>query len=418
MTSLRKAHLVPALAGLLGLAACEIPPPVAPTADKRQQAERVSRIEGEVVVQGASRGNAVLFLYAKERPPPTGRPVAFTVIPGEKVFGGALNVSVPGVYTAPFSFSLVKPGDYLIRGFLDADSCLVGASPCRASDFNPWYGVTAEPNKGDVGGGAADLATRALVPIHVTAERPATEVSVIFQESATTVVPADRPAFQVASAVNAVTGQPAGTGSPVAGATLQAPAPIVLTLTPQNVEGSAVSQAGTFLVRYVDDNGDGQPDDNDRDGKPDLWPKVIVRKLAETTTLLLDENDLDKNGVLDEGPSVVDNNADGAADLTVLAAGWEPDTYNTLRSNLDAAMSMGYPFIKAPALKFVVLPRALDMRTGTPTPFAALPKGKYAVILLSFTGQSWRTPNELSPKLASAIGLPATESQVFYIDVP
>ena len=65
-----------------------------------------------------------------------------------------------------------------------------------------------------------------------------------------------------------------------------------------------------------------------RDGAPDLWPRVVVRKLADPKAGLLDENDLDRNGVLDaDSPSCLhaDSTLDGKPCLVVLAAGLVPD---------------------------------------------------------------------------------------------
>ncbi|MGZ3459198.1 MAG: hypothetical protein ACXU86_11925, partial [Archangium sp.] len=157
-----------ALAAMLATG-CE-PPPVVPTADRRQH-QQLSRIEGEVVVQSRARGNAIILLYDAGHPPPpqgAGRPVSFTVIPAEQLFGPA-DPDSSGPFTAPFTFSLVAPGHYLLRGFIDADTCGTGAQPCHTPDFIPWYDVTGEPNAGDVGGAAVDAVTQAPRVVEVAA---------------------------------------------------------------------------------------------------------------------------------------------------------------------------------------------------------------------------------------------------------
>lgn len=398
-----------ALASLLGLG-CE-PPPVVATADKRQHAT-TSRIEGSVLVQGRARGNAVVFLYDADRPPPpqgTGRPLTFTVVPQEQLFGADLdNPNVSGPFVAPFSFSLVGPGRYTVRGFIDADTCRAGATPCHHADFIPWYDITAQPNTGDMGGAAlvdatAPSANRQYRVLEVAAREDGslnvvTGVSVTFDSSAT--VPLDRPSF-------AVEGD--GTFNPASGTKL-------LKLKPQPIHDGVMDVGPPgFLVRYVDDNNDGVPDDANGDSKPDLWPRVVVRKLAAAPSLL-DENDADHNGVLDaQGVDYphADGSQDGQPDAVVLAAKLVDDA---LQSAL--ASSGGKPVV-VPELTVAVLPQALDASNPrAPAPLKSVPSGRYSVTLLQFTGQTWRVPNELSPALASPLGLPAVESQSFVLEVP
>ncbi len=404
----------PALAGLLlsTLLAlgCE-PPPVQATSDRQQQT-RSARIEGSVVVQGPARGNAVVFLYDVEHPPPpqgTGHPVAFAVVTQEELFGSELDTSTTGPFTAPFVFPLVRPGRYLLRGFIDTDTCRTGASPCHGPDFIPWYNVTAEPNVGDVGGAAVDLATRVprVIEVRETDDGtpiPVLGVTVSFSDSAT--VTADRPVFEVVGS---------STIDPNGGLKL-----LKLRARPIH-EGAVNLSSPIFLVHFVDENHDGVPDDANGDGVPDLWPRVVVRKLADGGSGITDENDLDNNGVLDaEGVDYAHASgpADGAPDLVVLAAGLVPDAlppglYDTNNRPLTNAV------LPLSELTVAVRPLALDARNpSAPAPLQKLPSGRYAVIVLQSTGQVWRVPNELSPTLAGSLGLPSIEGQGFSLQVP
>jgi hypothetical protein len=384
------------------LVACE-PPPVVPTQDRRQNVE-TSRIEGEVLVQGTFRGNAIVSLFDAERLPPpsgTGRPIAFTFVPAEELFGDA-PPDFAGPFTAPFSFSLVPPGRYVVQGFIDVDGCLpVATEGCRGPDFNPWISVAGEPNRSDVGGAAVlDATTRALRVIEVGVDRPATGVTVSFASTAT--VPFDRPVFRAASKVTLV---------PSEGIK-------VVELLPNPLQLGPVDQrAPAFVARYVDANNDGVPDDADGDGQADLWPKVVVRKLAEGGIGLADENDLDRNGLLD--PTGVDyphasGPADGKPDAVVLAAAIERDELVTALNG-----SGGLP-VPMPRLKLVVRPLALDASNPkSPQPLATVPPGRYAVTLIQFTGQTWRIPNELTPGIGSALGVGAEDpSQTVVVEVP
>lgn len=377
------------------LAACE-PVPVVPGADKRQNAA-ASRIEGELVVTSTARGNAVVLLFDAARPPPpagTGRPLAFTVVPREQLFGSAADGD-GGPFTAPYAFSLVAPGRYLIRAFIDANA-----------DFIPWYGVTGEVNAGDVGGAAVDALTRAPREVVIGEDlAPALSVPVSISDAAR--VPLDRPTFRALDGPTELQLTAAG-------------GPKVVELVSQPLSDGLVQQPSpAFLARFLDANGDGAPDDANGDGVPELWPRVVVRKLTavEGVNPLLDENDLDKNGVLDEGGVDYSTPADGAPDLVVLAAGFDPTGLAPLL--LD---SMGR--VKAAAtpvnqLRLVVRPIALDASNpAAPAPLQGLPSGRYAVVVIQETGQTWRTPNELSPALAEGVGLPAVASQAFTVVVP
>lgn len=390
-------------------------PPVVPTDDRRQNS-RTSRIDGELVVQGTARGNAVAFLYNSARPPPpagTGRPIGFTFIPAEQIYGAALtDRTISGPFTAPYTFSLVPPGQYIIRGFIDHDECAGATGGCRRSDFNPWFGVTAEPNAGDVGGAAVDANTRQQRVIDIKLEeggvlQAATGIPVSFSDSAT--IPLDRPAFTV-------------TGTKVYSPTTTTPNKY-LDLLPNPIQDGPIDQrrALAFTVKYYDDNRDGTPDG--------FWPKVVVRKLDEgDATHLTDENDLDHNGILDnvedgaKDYEHVESGQDGKADLVVLTAGFDPTPVRALLND-----SSGVPkrdpvtgdFVALPisSLRLVLGPAALDASYSPPVPLKTLPRGRYAIILISFTGQTWRVPNELQPGVADAAGLPVQTGQDFYVDL-
>lgn len=387
---MKRTFLVVALT-LLG---CEAPG-VFPGADKRQNTQS-GRIEGQVIVNTATRGRIVLFLYDAARPPPptgTGRPLTFTVVSRESVFGAALEGDT-GPFTAPFAFSLVAPGRYLIRGFVDSND-----------DFIPWYGVTADATQGDVGGGAIDPATRATRVVEVGTDEagqpiPALDVPVSFSDAAK--VPLDRPIFSVVGGMDSVTlsGQPKV---------------IELQATVIN-EGVMNQPTPAFMVRFLDDNLDGVPDDANGDGVPEVWPRVVVRKLPFEKSPLLDENDLDKNGIVDaEGEDYEHANGekDGKPDVVVLAAGFDVTEYAP--SLFDAMGRVKLTPTIVPRLRLVLQPRAFDVSAPTsPQLLRGVPVGRYAITVIQLTGQTWRVPNELGLDVP---GLPLIASQSFVVQV-
>ncbi|HVE87187.1 MAG TPA: hypothetical protein VND93_30235 [Myxococcales bacterium] len=426
---------------------CDVPP-VAPTSDPAQNVA-TSRIEGEAVVAGAARGNLVIFRFDAARPPPptgTGRPESFTIVPREQIFGDA-PAGTTGPFTASYSFSLVPEGRYLLRGFLDADGAFCpgpGGSQCRVPDFNPWYGVTGEPNRGDVGGAAVDALTLAFRTVTIARGEgdvlnAATGVSFTVQQGATTVVPADRPAFAVNTSTTnqqfvVATSQPCSAQAPTG------PRCKLVDVVSAPVYGGAVDQrAPAFLVRFIDNNNDCVADDINGDGQPDFWPRVFVRKQADVNNpaLLVDENDWDHDGVVDSvapaGVSALpdyphaNGSLDGKPDAVLLAAGIVPDS-TVLSQLVDGSTgqprctltSSGpqWPVAAVNSLKLAVQSVALDVADpSVPVLLRGVPPGKYALTLMQFTGQTWRLPNELQPGVAAAAGLPETLSQGWYLDV-
>ncbi|MDP1826408.1 MAG: hypothetical protein Q8L48_24280 [Archangium sp.] len=379
----------------LTLLGCEAPG-VFPGGDKRQNTQS-GRIEGQVIVSTATRGRIVLFLYDAARPPPpsgTGRPLTFTVVSRESVFGAALENDT-GPFTAPFAFSLVAPGRYLIRGFVDSND-----------DFIPWYGVTADATQGDVGGGAIDPVTRATRVVEVGTDEagqpiPALDVPVSFSDAAK--VPLDRPIFSVIGGMDSVT------------LTGNQPKVIELQATVIN-EGVMNQPTPAFMVRFLDDNLDGVPDDANADGVPEVWPRVVVRKLPLEKSPLLDENDLDKNGIVDaEGEDYEHANAekDGKPDVVVLAAGFDVTEYAA--SLVDAMGRVKATPTIVPKLRLVLQPRAFDVSAPTsPQLLRGVPVGRYAITVIQLTGQTWRVPNELGLDVP---GLPLIASQSFVVQV-
>jgi len=427
---------------VVALGGCELPP-VRPTSDTAQNVQ-TSRIEGEAVVAGSARGNLVILRFDATRPPPplgTGRPEAFTIITREQLFKDALSTST-GPFIAPYAFSLVPPGSYLLRGFLDAEGsqgalCSGGLVAGRISDFNPWYGVTGEPNCGDVGGAAVDALTLAFRTVTIATDEDdrvteaATGVTFTVQQSTSTTVPVDRPAYQVITA----SPQFAVSTAPLCNPAFPAgPRCKVLDVATMAVYDGVVDQrVPRFMVRFIDNNNDCVADDINGDNQPDFWPRVFVRKLADANNpaLLVDENDRDRDGVVDTDPGLAsyphaDGSTDETPDAVQLAAGLIPDAA-VLSVLVDqstgqpkctpSASGPQWPMVPVSSLRLAVQSVALDVfNPSAPVRLQGVPPGKYAMTVMQFTGQTWRLPNELQTGVAGG-GLPERPSQGWFLDV-
>ena len=248
-----------------------------------------------------------------QRPPPpqgTGRPVAFTIIPLDELYGTEVDQPTSGPFTAPFTFPLVRPGSYLLRGFIDTDPCRATPVSCHGSDFIPWYNVTAEPNVGDVGGAAVDVATRAPRVFEVREAEDGTPHALCYGRH------------------RELLGH--GHGRRTApSSTWWAPRRLiqrrgiqVFKLRSRPItEGVVNLRSPVFLVRFMDENRDGVPDRRQQGRRAGLWPRAAVRKLSDGGNGLTDENDLDNNGVVDtDGVDYahVDGTQDGQPDVVVL----------------------------------------------------------------------------------------------------
>lgn len=407
------------------LAACADPP--VQTAADRANAPETAPLSGQVVFQGTTRGDAIVFLYDAAQPPPprgTGRPRAFAKIPASQLFPGALHdPAQSGPFAADFTFPTVAPGRYLLAAMLDADACLTAPTThCRLADFVPFYAVTREPNGGDLLGGHLDLQGQ-LAPVTVPGPDESGHLSAVVGAQVALGGPPlpDRPAFTVALEPPRV--DAAGLGK----VDKTAPTPFQLVAAPLEL-GAVDERQAMFLVRYVDDDHDGLPDLGPS-GAPLLWPKLYLRKIADADPAqfnpavyagLRDENDLDDDGILDAtGKSydrIVDGGlvrADGRPALVVLASALLPDANLLAQLALPDGGGDVTKVVPAASLSAAVLPAAFDLSTGSPTPLAALPPGRYAVVLESFTGQSWRLPNELAPVAAGALGFSPQPAQGF-----
>jgi len=350
-----------------------------------------SSIRGTVTSEGVLHGDVFLMLYSCDEPPPpegAGRPIDFVVIPQADFDDDE----------APFVFPLVAAGAsatadtaadsacYLIVGFADSDH-----------DFNPFFGVTGQVTAGDY----VSSAVVVMVPGAPSENEPIPLVENV-QVEIDTVVPLDRPSFEVQVTHASTLIDPCGTA-------LEEGTPLSLNLgkdtdflldydllcaavdaLPVSSSLVDVEQPLFTLVFAPDGDSDGLPDDINGDTMPDvLWPKVVFYKLdpADSSMLTTTEPPLVIPGV------VLPQNPDG-----------DP-AYDHLTNYLMAGMPLdgetAYPVDHLD----LVIPEVLLMDADAVPPATELLEnvaatglelaGAYQVLIMNSTGQLWSTPNEL-----------------------
>ena len=142
------------------------------------------------------------------------------------------------------------------------------------------------------------------------------------------------------------------------------------------------AHAPQFLVSYQGCDSGGKPVDQDFDNLPDLYPRVVVVKLNPTG--------------LDPDP----------AGIAIPAA------IDPTRFTLGACTARNV--VPASDISVILSPVAVNRALQT----MPIPAGRYGVVVMQSTGQTWRLPNELSlldPRAAAAA--PSLSSQAYVINV-
>ncbi len=361
----RRVHVVWACAAWVGCAQATglqgcLEPPITDTAEAQ------GVISGTVVYQGPvpapvegrpAAGNVLLFVYAEAAPPPpagAGRPVTFSVVPRQALFGST--ASGQGFHSAAFTIPLVPPGRYLMRALLDVDG-----------DFEPFALVRSSASRGDVGGGAVDTTVNPprFEVLEVRGGQQLRGVTVTLSAAAAG-FPADAPAVTLPQDATF----PRATTLPVR-FRLDALAANTAedAVTSQDLPGNGTPG---LVVEFGDVDGDGVADDSDGDGFADVFPRVLLRRIANGSA-----DGLEDDPALTTIPCVVDP--------TSLLGAWPPP---------ERIAAQG---LWVRALDVLCLPVAVDARQSPAAPLPQVPAGRYAVLLVSRLGQVWRVPNEFGP---------------------
>ncbi|AUX45625.1 hypothetical protein SOCE26_071200 [Sorangium cellulosum] len=391
----------------------------------------------------------VLGFDTRLLPPPEGigtSAASIDVIPGDELFGGAAldlpSDGCPGpgdppvTVSATWMLSPLPAGTYQIRGFYDYDG-----------NFDPTFGITSLPSRGDVAGGAIENAAEVLAgaaPRYREIALPPGGGSAIPETGARVSgiavalgapLPLERPIFHVAEllAPSGTTerpeevvmaadfqldtfnpGDPAGTeasllrlrlaaGLPEAEVARAAKPPLSLP-----VGGEA---APVLVYTRQDVNGDGALDGEDHvlDSAliPALFPISVFSKLDGDAGLvgqaapavllqgLTIYGDLLTTATL--GPEPLNEPRDsaliGIRPAALCLRPTEPERGGVLVLSRKAARD-GRDIIPARDVEGVEKALSAQFGTAIKIAYGCLPEGRYALNLLYGTGQAWTVPNE------------------------
>lgn len=312
---------------------------------------QTGRVEGQVAGPGSLRGDAYVFLFAPGEGPPRGPAVPrfVTAVPELRLGAG----------DARFLFAEVVPGPYRMWGFLDSNG-----------DVDLSVDVLAQP-------GAGDWVPEAGVEVEVPAG------GTFLQDlSLTRRMRHGPPAFLV-------------TGEGMDGGVVTVPdSPLSLTSLTVEADGLGLllGEEARFFVRLRDEDGDGNADDLNGDGIPELFPQFFLRfvpRPGQTVPLWPDG-----------GPSQV---------IVPLVINPVP-FISILQGDVTRETS-------AASMQLFVLPQAQivsDAEDGGQvlTPLAAIPVGEYQLWALSAEGAFWYVPNALGGRDSESLRSQALRFQI------
>jgi|GEM_PF-757551 len=309
-------------------------------------------------------GRTILFRFACDAPPPpagTGSPLDFTILRESAWVDGEVDFRFAGLDASTCQ---------LLTGFIDRDG-----------DWDGLYGTANQATAGD-------FAMGSLI-VNVPAADAATgQVPDVVNQSlvAGLSVPLERPVFTMADVASGGANTPTMTVGNNPGDT----AAVYLQLGTSSVSAPVCEATNPLFTLVFREDGDvnGQPDDLNGDGLPDvLWPRVFVRKL--------DPSDPAGIAVLD--PPVV---------LPGIVVPLDPsDPFNAATNLVIQQAQAGLPFdglsVFPQAGLTIAVPGLVvtDAATSSVAPIEVVAgsvdvTGEYQILVMNSSGQTWSLPNE------------------------
>ncbi|HVG58652.1 MAG TPA: hypothetical protein VNA24_08865 [Hyalangium sp.] len=314
-------------------------------------AKQAGRVEGQVAGPSSLRGDAYVFLFAPGEGPPRGpaAPRFVTAIPELRL----------GTGDARFLFAEVVPGPYRLWGFLDSNG-----------DVDLSVDVLAQP-------GAGDWVPDAGMEVEVSAG------GVLLQDlSLIRRMRHGPPAFRV-------------TGEGTDGGVVTVPdSPLSLTSLTVEADGLGLllGEEARFFVRLRDEDGDGNADDVNGDGVPELFPQFFLRFVPRPG-------------------QTVPLQPDGGLSQVIVPLVINPVPFiPILQGDVTREAS-------AANMQLFVLPQAQAVSEAEDggqvlTPLAAIPVGEYQLWALSAEGAFWYVPNALGSRDSETLSSQALRFQI------
>ena len=309
-------------------------------------------ITGSVIYSGTARGDTVLLLFAANNlPPPDGTAttaVAIARVASADLFAGRAGA---GPFGAPFIFTLVPPGSYQIRAFIDA-----------TGDFDPFFDFTRQPRATDPVGGHVQLDAQGAATLASFAV-PENGVAAGINVALGAALPFDPPAFVLAAQQNSL-------GS-LNSLPQNLDRPVHLRLTTLNPGVPHANFTAAHFGVELHRGPDGLAQTSGRDGLVDVWPQVLLRQLTDATGA----------AVAPQSAAIVPAKVVPLPLLPLLLAASPQD-----------------PPIGVDTLDILVEPFAVNAasaQTATPQFLPAIPLGSYQLIVIEKSGQAWTLPNSL-----------------------
>ena len=293
-------------------------------------------IRGKVFYEGATRGDAILLLFdSRALPPPEGNgagAIAVARVSEATLFHPAAGAAA-GPFSAPFAFTQVpSQRSYRIRAFIDA-----------THEFVPLFDYTQQPRAGDPAGASGDIA--------VAPSEAVGGIAIALTET----VRYDPPSFELAG------------GSATLDADMDQPARLELRIA--RLSAQAASFARAHFAVELDRDAAGNRRSTFNDGLDDVFPRVFLRQIAAVDA---------------EGNST---------SLPANAAAIVPcRTIPTPVLPALVSLAAGAPPIARESIEVLVEPLALAADLSS---LPRIPAGKYQVVVVQRSGQTWTVPNQL-----------------------